>query len=119
MSSALIVDGYDLTNLVKFEGYDGERNDLDGPNAGRTMDGYMHRDYVAYKRKVSVQFRPLEQDEWAFIEHMVLRDKVEHNVEFEDFGRMDTMRAYSSSFKGTIYTITGRRIGAGVNFIEV
>ena len=114
----LVVDGNDLTPFIQEKQYTVTRSDMDGPNAGRTMDGKMHRDYLDNKRKIEVKFIPLFTSDWAMIEHMVLRGKEWHSVEFEDFGRPATATMYSSAFNGTVSTIDGRRIGAGVNFIE-
>lgn len=112
------VDGIDLTEFVAANEYNVERNDLDGPNAGRTMDTTMHRDYLGFKRKIQIKFIPLDKEKWADIEHNILRGKEWHTVEFEDFGQIATAQMYHSSFSGTISTITGKRIGAAVNFIE-
>ena len=118
MISMLIVDGHDLTEYVMYEGYSNARNDLDGPNAGRTLDGKMHRDYVTYKRKLEIKFRPLTPSEWRYIEHDVLRGKASHTVIHDDFGVTVELVMYKSSFSGTVSSVTGRRIGAAVNFIE-
>jgi len=34
-------------------------NDLDGPNAGRTLDGKMHRDKVTSKRRADIKLMPV------------------------------------------------------------
>ena len=118
MTGVFIVDGEDITGYIKDNGYGDGRNDLDGTNAERTLDGIMHRDYIGYKRKLEIQFRPLTKAEWAHIEHDVLRGKPWHMVQHEDFGVDATVRMYHSSFTGTISSVTGLRIGAAVNFIE-
>jgi hypothetical protein len=114
----LIVDGHDLLKYVISNNYTVSRTDIDGPNAGMTMDGIQHRDLLRYRRKIEVKFRNLTKAEWENIEHNILRGKEWHTVQFEDFGRPATARMYHSSFKGTISTITGMRTGADVNFIE-
>ena len=113
-----VVDGHDLTRYILYNSYADGRNDLDGPNAGRTLDGKMHRDYLGYKRKLEIKFRPLTNSEWQYIEHGVLRGNPWHNVYHDDFGIMATVRMYHSAFSGTVSTITGWRLGAAVNFIE-
>ena len=113
-----IVDGHDLTRYVLAGGYAGNRFDLEGRNSGRTMDTKMHRDYLGYKRKLEIRFRPLAKDEWRYIEHDVLRGKPWSMVQHEDFGVTATLKMYHSSHCGTISTISGKRIGAAVNFIE-
>ena len=114
----LIVDGHDLTRFVVSGGYAVSRNDVDGRNAGRTMDAKMHRDYITFKRKLEIKFRPLSKDEWRYIEHDILRGKPWNMVRHEDFGVDVTLKMMQSSFCGTISTVSGKRIGAAVNFIE-
>lgn len=41
----------DITSLIALGGLTYSRNDLDGPNAGRTLSGDMVRDKVASKDK--------------------------------------------------------------------
>lgn len=115
----LTIDGFDLLPFVAAGEYTVTRNDLEGPNTGRTMDGILHRDKLAHSpRKIETQLIPLSREEWENIEHNVLRGKTWLTLQFEDFGRIATAKMYSSSFNGTISTITGKRIGATVNFIE-
>ena len=123
----LIVDGHDLTDFIIAGEYQVSREEINGPNAGRTMDAKMHLDYLTYKRKVEARFAPLTREEWNYIEHGVLRKSAAplgnapeawHSVEFEDFGVQATMKAYSSSFGGAISTISGKRVGARASFIE-
>ncbi len=120
MASLLIVNGYDLTKYLIEGGLGESRNDLDGPNAGRTMDGYNHRDYITFKRKYEAKWRSLKKEELAFIEHTVLRGRPYHDVWMEDFGiPMDaTIQMTCSSHSGTIGTITGKRKGYACNFVE-
>ena len=55
----LLINGYDMTKLIDSGGFNWQRNDLDGKNAGRTLDGLMHRDRVAIKAKINVALKPL------------------------------------------------------------
>ena len=114
----LTVDGHDLLDFIIAGQYDVERNDLEGPTTGRTLDTMLWRDYLGWKLKVLTRMIPLTIEEWGYIEHDVLRGKGEVTVKFEDFGRIAEQRMYSSSFRGTISTVTGKRIGAAVNFIQ-
>ena len=123
MARVLTVDGHDLLPYIFKQSYAVSRNDFEGPNTTRTLDGLLHRDYIGYKRKIEVSFRPLSDTEWRFIEHTVLRGKKDHTVIFDDFGEESTATMYQSSFNGVIYSaapgIPPLRIGAAVNFIEV
>jgi hypothetical protein len=115
----LEVDGVDILPMVQYEGYTVSREDLDGPNAGRTLDGVMHRDYVTSKLNIELQLRPLTKQEWEHLEHDILRGRPEHSVKFEDFGRVYTATMYQSKFNGVINHVTRLRHGGKLKFIEV
>ena len=114
----LMVDGHDIRRFVQFDQYTVRREDLDGPNAGRTLDGVMHRDYLGGKRNVEVQLVPLTNADWGFLEHTVLRGRPWNQVTFEDFGVTATMKAYHSSFNGVYNSGTARWHGGRLKFIE-
>lgn len=65
----LIVNNIDITDYIKGDeegdGYSVTKNDIDSPNAGRTMDGTMYRDRVATKDKIEVTCRLLTLEEGA------------------------------------------------------
>ena len=114
----LAVDGHNLTRFVKHGQYAVTRFDIEGRNAGETMDTAYHRDYRGYKRRVSVGFTALDKSEWDFIEHTVLRGKEFVTVHFEDFGVMASAVMWHSAFEGRISTALGARVGARVVFEE-
>lgn len=58
----IIVNGIDLAPYVAFQGVKWQRNDVDGPNAGRTLDATMHRDRVAVKMRLDCTCPPLPAD---------------------------------------------------------
>lgn len=56
----LIIDGVDFTGYLKASGgYAVKRNDVDGENAGRTMDATLLRDRRAVKMELTLTCRPL------------------------------------------------------------
>ena len=56
----LIIDGENYTGYLKASGgYAIKRNDVDGENAGRTMDATMYRDRQAVKMELTLACRPL------------------------------------------------------------
>lgn len=59
------VNGLDITPYIAHGGIKWSRNDLDGPNAGRTLDGTMFRDRVGIKYRWDITCRPLLQSEFA------------------------------------------------------
>lgn len=57
------IDGTDISNMVKAEGVSWQRNDVDGPNAGRNLNARMIRDRVAIKITWTIPCRQLRKDE--------------------------------------------------------
>lgn len=57
------INGVNILPYVAHEGIKWQRNDLDGPEAGRTLDGLMHRDRVASKVRMDITCRPLRSFE--------------------------------------------------------
>ncbi len=57
----LKINGVDITRLVQYGGFKWSRNDVDGSNAGRTMDGTMHRDRVDIKYRLDITCMPMSQ----------------------------------------------------------
>ena len=55
----LKIDGTDIVPFIAFNGLQWQRQDIDGPNAGRTMDGTVVRDRIATKIRWDVTCRPL------------------------------------------------------------
>ena len=57
------IGGADISSFIAEDGITWTRNDIDGPNAGRTINGKMIRDRVATKIRLDVTCRPLKQSE--------------------------------------------------------
>ena len=55
----LTVNGVDMIPFVAYQGLKWSRNDVEAPDAGRTLDGEMHRGRVATKIRLDVTCRPL------------------------------------------------------------
>ena len=63
ISSRVVVNGFDLTPYIAKNGIKWSRNDLDGPNTGRNLDGTLIRDRVAIKIKLEITCRALTYEE--------------------------------------------------------
>ena len=50
---------YDITPLIAWQGLSLSRNDVDSPEAGRDLQGLMHRGRVGVKEKMNIQTIPL------------------------------------------------------------
>ena len=53
------INNIDFSDYIKNRGFKRTRSDIDGPEAGRTMDGIMHRERVAKKIRLDISCRPL------------------------------------------------------------
>ena len=54
----LKINGVNMLPFLDAKGIQWTKNDIDGPNAGRTMDGRMYRSRVACKAKLELKGRP-------------------------------------------------------------
>lgn len=63
----LTVNGTDILPFLDEKGIKWTKNDIDGPDAGRTMDGRMHRSRVACKAKLELSCRPLPSADAAVV----------------------------------------------------
>lgn len=61
------IGGVDVTPYIKYGGVKWTRSDVDGPNAGRDMNGNMIRDYLTTKIRWDISCRPLTQSELSTI----------------------------------------------------
>ena len=61
------VNGLNLTPYIAFGGLQWQRADVDGPNAGRAMNGDMQRDRIATKIRWDVTCRPLKSAELSTV----------------------------------------------------
>ena len=77
-----LIDGLDVSPYVAYKGFKWTRNDIDGPDAGRTMDGMMHRLRVATKIRLDITCRPLTTEETRILLPAILPEYV--NVTYDD-----------------------------------
>ena len=70
------IDGQDFTSCIAEDGFSWTRNDIDGPNAGRTISGLMIRDRVATKIRLDITCRPLLQSECSALLNAILPEYV-------------------------------------------
>lgn len=62
-----MVNGIDMIPYIAYGGLKWQRADVDGPNAGRTVDAEMIRDRVAIKIRWDVTCRPVKAEELSLI----------------------------------------------------
>ena len=90
----------DITSLIALGGLTYSRNDLDGPNAGRTLSGDMVRDKVASKDKWQIDCKLLTTSEFMTLNSLTSPEYV--TVTISDEGMTTkTFVAYCSTVTGT------------------
>ena len=78
----LKINGVDILPYVAHQGIKWQRSDLDSSEAGRTMDGMMHRGRVATKIRLDITCRPLRSEEAKIVLNAILPEYV--SVEYTD-----------------------------------
>lgn len=111
------INGVDVLHLFTENGIKWQRNDIDGDNAGRTMDGTMWRDRVTTKIRLDCTCRPLTEAEAKLILNLILPVYVE--VEYYDpmYGPV-TKTMYSNNVPITLrsYLRNGETFWTGLSF---
>lgn len=59
INTGIVIDGTDITHFIAYQGVNWSRNDIDGPNAGRTLSGLMIRDRVSTKIRLDITCKQL------------------------------------------------------------
>lgn len=115
----LSVNGVDLTKYIAFGGVKWQRNDVDGENAGRSVDsGYLYRDRKAIKMRLDVTCRPLTLQECKIVLQSIKPEFV--NVKYTDpqEGGDVTRTMYSNNIPATFQMKRrdGKELWGGITF---
>lgn len=93
---------FDITPYIAFQGLTFSRNDVDSPNAGRDMSGYMHRGRVGVKEKMNINTTLLTRAQSSKIQSLLLPETIQ--VKVNPYPRTNTvhvMSMYSNNVKVT------------------
>ena len=69
-----------ISPYIAWQGINFSRNDIDSPNAGRDMTGFLHRGRVASKEKMTVKTRPLNRADSAKIQALIFPESFQVRV---------------------------------------
>lgn len=72
----LTINGTDILDYIAFRGVKWTRSDIDGPDAGRTMDATMQRLRVATKIHLDITCRPLTSEEARIVLQLIYPEYV-------------------------------------------
>ena len=73
----VLINGVDVTKYIAFQGFKWQRSDVDGPNAGRSIDNaYLFRDRIATKIRRDITCRPLTDVEASTVLKLIAPEYV-------------------------------------------
>lgn len=94
-----------ITPYIAYQGITFSRNDVEAPDAGRTLDGIMHRGRVAIKEKIEIKTKPLTRAQTALIHGLLYPETFEVRVNpYPNTNASKTFTMYANNFK-TSYII--------------
>lgn len=97
----VVIDGWDITDYIAFGGVKWQREDVDGPNAGRALDGTLVRDRVAIKERLDITCRPLKTKELSIVMSLVYPEWVKVIYLSPIAGTEVTRTMYSNNIPAT------------------
>ena len=98
----VVVNGTDITKYIKFGGITFSRNDVEAPDAGRDMNGLMHRGRVAYKERMDITTILLTKSQLAMLHTLLEPESFSVTVNpYPMTNASKTMKMYSNSVKTT------------------
>ena len=91
---------FDITPWIAWQGLNFSRNDVDAPNAGRDMSGYMHRGRVAVKEKMNINTIPLTRAQSAKLQTLLYPETIMVRVNpYPRTNYSQTLNMYSNNVK--------------------
>lgn len=113
------INGIDILPYTEDGGIKWQRNDLDGPNAGRTMDGAMIRDRVGMKIRWDFSERPLRTEYANIVLNAISPEYVQVETNIDPMFGTYTKTFYSNNIPATCMTIdseSGVALWSGITF---
>ncbi len=93
----LTVNGVDLTPYIAFKGLKWQRNDVDGWEAGRAMDGTMYRQRISSKVRLDISCHPLKTSETSVVLSAIKPEYVTVTYTDPELGANRTATFYSNN----------------------
>lgn len=110
----LKINGIDILPYIEQKGIKWTRNDLDGSNAGRTMDGIMHRERVSSKIRLDITCLPLKTEDASMVLNAIHPEYVE--VEYTDPMYGHVYKTMYSNNNPATYIDTKTDLWEGISF---
>lgn len=112
------INGLDITPYIASGGLQWQREDVDGPNAGRAMDASLLRDRIATKVRWDVTCRPLTGEELNIVLSAIQPEFVSLQYWDPITGSVLTNQFYSNNVPASFLfkQRTGKELWGGVTF---
>ena len=95
----------DITKYIAYQGITFSYNAVEAPDAGRTLDGIMHRGMIAVKEKIEIKTVPLTRAQTALIYGLLSPETIQVRVNpYPNTNASKTLTMYANNFK-TSYII--------------
>lgn len=108
------INGVNMLPYIVQNGIKWQRNDIDGTNAGRTMDGTMHRERVTSKVRLDVTCLPLSSENASIVLNAIYPEYVE--VEYTDPMYGPSIKQMYSNNNPATYVDTVTDLWEGITF---
>lgn len=94
----------DITPYIEYGGIKYSKNDIDGPDAGRTLDGTMYRARVAEKHRLDIKCHVAKASDYWLVQSLIRPSQFQ--VRFEDEpGVVSTWWMYSNNFTKSFFQV--------------
>lgn len=113
----LTINGVDMTPYIAYGGLKWQRNDVDSPNTGRTMDAVMQRGRVATKIRLDITCRLLLAEELSVVLNTIYPEFVTVSYDDPMYGYVTkTMYSNNNPAAYQIKKPSGKEYWSGVSF---
>lgn len=93
----LEIDGVDIVPYIAYNGLQWQRSDLDGPGAGRDLDGYLRRNRIASKVRLDVTCHLLTSAELSRVLTAIMPEWVQVKYYDPQVGSVVTKTMYANN----------------------
>ena len=91
---------YNITKWIAYQGVEFSRQDVEAPDAGRTLDGKMHRGRVAIKEKMQIKTVAMNKSDIATLHGLLYPETIEVKVDpYPNTGVSKELEMYANNFK--------------------
>lgn len=113
----LTIGSLDVVPFIAQGGVKWQRNDIDAPNTGRTLDGLMHRGRVTTKIRLDITCKPLKASELQLLLNAIYPEYVTVTYDDPMYGRVTkTMYSNNNPASFLIPQTDGDDLWSGITF---